>query len=163
MMTFTFVDLIYGYIRYFFFFWFPLHWGFRLPCCLFGNKLRLHSDVCSDVSEVIGVHLLSGSARVYTFLDPGGKWTPSPAVLVQRATHWAAHQSCAALQGKEWETDGSTENWELEVGQDVLKGDKQWIGKVQKNYIFSQFSNLLDSGMLGLELLGSDYVSSEDT
>lgn len=58
-------------------------------------------------------------------------WKVNSAVLVQPATHQAPRQICPALQGKEWKTDGSTESWEKEVGQDVLKGDKQWGRKVE--------------------------------
>lgn len=52
-------------------------------------------------SSAIWCSLVVWECQSPHIFDPGGKWTPSPAVLVQRATHQAAHQGCAALQGKE--------------------------------------------------------------
>lgn len=111
-----------------------------------GNGFRLHSDRLSDCIVHIWVFLIhhlpfgicfhsdiAWECQESTHFWPW--WKVNSGVFVQPATHQAARQICPALQGKEWETDGSIESREIEVGQDVLKGDKQWKSKVEE--IFS--------------------------
>lgn len=102
--------------------------------------------------------------------DPSGKWTPNPAVLVQPATHQAPHQICPALQGEEWKTDGGAESWEIEVGQDVLKGDKQTLNSGVRTLLLSSvdpWREIISWRSFQWGLLALDYQpranSSEDT